>query len=90
MLQARNALLSEVFRLRRSLHDNSNWQITEPCGGDPISPLAMNAFNERISALMDGGRAYVDELANAATALEDAARSHGYTEDQIASSFSGR
>ena len=87
VLQARNALLSEVERLRKSLIINGHGRINELCGGDPISPYAKDAFNDRIDALMEGAHIYVDELALAVRALEDAARRYGYTEDQIAGSF---
>ena len=58
------------------------------CGGDPVSPEAASAFNERINGLVMSCVAYNRDLQAAAAALDDTARAYGYTDDEIAASYS--
>lgn len=61
------------------------------CGRDPVSPEAATAFLDRIGGLLQHCRTYNHDLRAAAFALDDTARSYGYTDDEIAASFeSGR
>jgi hypothetical protein len=57
------------------------------CGGDPVSPEAAGAFNERINGLIDSCRAYNRDLRAFAATLEASARTYGYTDEEIAASF---
>ncbi|MFC5996000.1 hypothetical protein ACFQE5_17480 [Pseudonocardia hispaniensis] len=58
VLQARAALLAEAHRLRRKLDVHDKDVRVGLCGGDPISPVAAQAFNERIGALLEHCRPY--------------------------------
>lgn len=88
VLQARAALLAEADRLdeeltvRRGRHASVGL-----CGGDPVSPDAAAAFNERIDALVAHCRAYNSELRSAASTLDATARLYGYTDEEIAASY---
>ena len=57
------------------------------CGGDPVSPEAAGAFNERINALVMELPGYNRQLRAAAYALDATARAYGYTDDEIAASY---
>lgn len=90
VLQARAALLAEADRLdiaiaRRTRSDGG----IGICGGDPVSPEAAAAFNERIAALIDDCRRYNQDLRESAHHLDAVARRYGYTEDEIEASFGG-
>jgi hypothetical protein len=88
VLQARAALLAEAERLDRELDLRHNTLSgVGLCGGDPVSPEAAKAFNERIGALVNDCRAYNRGLRASATALDATARKYGYTDDEIAASF---
>ena len=87
VLQARATLLAEADRLDIELAKRKLGSEVGLCGGDPLSPEAASAFNERINALVMGCQAYNSELRAAATALEDSARMYGYTDEQIAISY---
>jgi hypothetical protein len=91
VLKARAALLAEADRLDGELHRGGNdFTKVGLCGGDPVSPEAANAFNERISTLVANCRAYNRQLRWSASALDATARAYGYTDDEIAASFSPR
>ncbi|MFC4946835.1 hypothetical protein [Pseudonocardia sp. GCM10023141] len=88
VLQARAALLGEADRLETELlQQDRTWPGLGRCGGDPVSADASVAFDERSRALLDRCREYNDHLRKAAYALDAVARSYGYSEDEIASSF---
>lgn len=91
VLQARAALLAEADRLDDELR--KSWNLREGtdlvCGRDPVSPEAAAAFTERIAALQSNCTAYNRDLREAARALDDTARSYGFTDDEIAASFQG-
>jgi hypothetical protein len=88
VLKARAALLAEADRLDNELQMRHATQSgIGLCGGDPVSPEAAAAFNERIDALVQECRNYNRDLRASAVALEDTARGYGYTEDEIAASF---
>ncbi|MFC5995996.1 hypothetical protein ACFQE5_17460 [Pseudonocardia hispaniensis] len=87
VLQARAALLEETLRLRRALLVHASDEGIGLCGGDPISPVAAQAFNERIGALLEHCRRYTDDLETAGHTLGEIARRYGHTEDDIARSF---
>lgn len=88
VLQARAALLAEAERLDKDLQrSHREYAGVGLCGGDPVSPEAAHAFNERIDTLIDSCFAYNRDLRASATALEATARAYGYTDDEIAASF---
>ncbi|MBV9921334.1 MAG: hypothetical protein JOY78_10850 [Pseudonocardia sp.] len=89
VLKARAALLAEADRLDNELHRRGNdFAKVGLCGGDPVSPEAAGAFNERIDALLAACRNYNAQLRVSAGALDATARSYGFTDDEIAASFS--
>ena len=53
-----------------------------------MSPEAAGAFTERINALLMSCLAYNRDLQTAAAALDSTARAYGYTDDEIAASYS--
>ena len=88
VLQARAALLAEADRLDSELRDKHNdLAKVGVCGGDPVSPEAAHAFNERIDALVNSCLDYNRDLRSSAVALEATARAYGYTDDEIWASF---
>jgi hypothetical protein len=87
VLRARSALLAEARRLDLELDKRKLGSEVGLCGGDPVSPEAAGAFNERINELVMGCRAYNGQLRVAASALDATARAYGYTDDEIAASF---
>jgi hypothetical protein len=88
VLKARAALLAEADRLDLGLDQRKHGSVVGLCGGDPVSPEAAQAFTERIHALVAECRAYNRDLRAAANALDATAREYGYTDDQIAASYS--
>lgn len=88
MLKARAVLLAEAQRLDNLITvEQRRGPGVGLCGGDPVSPEAAQAFNERIEALLGQCRRYSQDLREAAYALDSVARSYGWTEDEIAASF---
>ena len=88
VLQARAALLDEARRLDLELDKRAHaFGGVGECGGDPVSPEAAGAFNERINALVMSCRDYNRDLHAAAYALDATARVYGYTDDEIAASY---
>jgi hypothetical protein len=88
VLQARAALLAEAERLDGALRARHGaFTGVGVCGGDPVSPEAAQAFNERINALVEGCRAYNSALRASATTLDATARAYGFTDSEIAASF---
>ena len=87
VLKARAALLAEADRLDLELDQRKHGSEVGLCGGDPVSPEAARAFNERINASSTSCRAYNRDLRAAANALDATARAYGYTDDQIAASY---
>ena len=87
VLAARAALLAEAERLDRELVERHRGHEVGRCGGDPVSPEAAVAFNERINALLENCFAYNRDLRAAASALDATAHKYGYTDEQIAESF---
>lgn len=87
VLQVAAALLTEAYRLDTTLEQKMDLAVVRDCGGDPVSPEATVAFNERIRELRQQCQAYNDELRDAGRALQDTARSYGVTEEQVAASF---
>lgn len=88
VLAARAALLAEADRLDIELSKRAHaYGGVGLCGGDPVSPEAASAFNERIDALVMGCLAYNRDLHAAAAALDVTARAYGYTDDEIAASY---
>ena len=89
VLKARAALLAEADRLDAQLRDKRyEFGGVGLCGGDPVSPEAARAFDERIDALAQGCFEYNRDLRSSAAALDATARAYGYSDDEIAASFS--
>ena len=89
VLQARAALLAEADRLDVELGKRAHaYGGVGLCGGDPVSPEAAGAFTERINALLMSCLAYNRDLQTAAATLDSTARAYGYTDDDIAASYS--
>jgi PE family len=88
VLAARAALLAEADRLDTALRDkHSDLTAVGLCGGDPVSPEAALAFNERINGLVTSCLQYNRDLRASASALDATARSYGFTDDEISASF---
>jgi hypothetical protein len=88
VLKARAALLAEADRLDTELRDkHSDLTGVGLCGGDPVSPEAATAFNERINALIKSCFDYNRDLRTSAATLDATARAYGYTDYEIAESF---
>ena len=88
VLQARAALLAEADRLDKNLQrTHRDFGSVGRCGGDPVSPEAAAAFDERINALVEQCFTYNRDLRSSAYALDATARSYGYTDDEIDASF---
>ncbi len=64
-----------------------------PMGDDPVSDDVALAVTDRIRDAEDSYfttcQAWVDNLYQAAEALADTARQYGYTDEEIAASFTG-
>jgi hypothetical protein len=88
VLQARAALLGEALRLKDTMRIESGSTQIGVCGGDPVSFDAAPAFNERIAVLIGQCRQYTEELELAADSLGKIAHRYGFTEIEIAQSFS--
>jgi hypothetical protein len=88
VLQARAALLSEALHLKDTMRIESGSTQIGMCGGDPVSSDAAPAFNERIALLIGQCRQYTEELEAAADSLAKVAHLYGFTETEIAQSFS--
>jgi hypothetical protein len=88
VLKARAALLAEADRLDKNLQrTHREFGGVGRCGGDPVSPEASKAFDERINALVGHCFGYNRDLRASAFALDATARAYGYTDDEIAASF---
>jgi hypothetical protein len=87
VLQARAALLSEALRLRDSIKLHGAGVTVGRCGNDPVSADASGAFSQRIERLIDHCTRYIADLEMAGAQLGDIARSYGYTEGEIETSF---
>jgi hypothetical protein len=88
VLQARAALLGEALRLKDALKSAGIDQGVGLCGGDPVSADAADAFNRRIAALITSCHCYTEDLETAAEALGEMASRYGFTDADIAASFS--
>jgi hypothetical protein len=90
VLRARDALLAEA----ESFHDFLTTTFVDRrdliglCGGDPISQQAQRAFSQKIQQnAVAPARQYIQELTKGAEELAEVARGFGFTERQIADSF---
>jgi hypothetical protein len=88
VLRARGILLAEADRLDREMvRLGTAMPPLTDCGDDPVSRDATPAFTQRIAALIEQCLQYNRDLREAAYALDAAARSYGWTEEEIATSF---
>jgi len=93
VLAKRAALLAEAADFRQFL--DSIWEdlFMTPMGGDPVSHDVARAVTDRIRDADDSYfnvcQAWVNNLYQAAEALAETARQYGYTDEEIAASFTG-
>ena len=91
VLEVRSVLLGEAERLLHSVRVSSfrlGW--VGPCGGDPVSAEASAAFDARIRIVVERCQRYALQLKQAGNALDQIARSYGYTDAQLAASLTSR
>ncbi len=87
------ALLAEAADFRQFL--DSIWDVLrmEPMGGDPVSIDVAQAVTDRIRDAEDSYfnvcQAWVNNLHQTAKALAETARQYGFTDEEIAASFTG-
>lgn len=88
VLQVRNSIRLQADQIRDSLQTAQfSWRV-EKCGGDPISADATIAFNRKINEVLAVHWSHHKELIDAADRLNEVALTYGYTEAQIADSWS--
>jgi hypothetical protein len=88
VLAVRSVLLGEAERLLELIRvpgSRADW--VGRCAGDPVSGEAADAFNARISRVLEQCRRYAVALRAAGMSLDEVARRYGYTDAQIAASF---
>jgi hypothetical protein len=87
------ALLAEAADFRQFLDSIWDDLRMEPMGGDPVSLDVARAVTDRIRDADDSYfnvcQQWVNNLRQTAEALAETARQYGYTEEEIAASFTG-
>lgn len=93
VLQVRAGVLAAAIELRDGVQDLADGMLMEPCGGDPVSADVARAVNYRTvhaeNSYINIGFAHAEEGFRTADELAEAARTYGYSEEQIQSSFRG-
>jgi hypothetical protein len=88
------ALLAEADDFRLFLERVWDQLFMTPMGGDPVSHDVAHVVTDRIRDAEDSYfnvcQQWVDNLYRTAEALAETARQYGYTDEEIAASFSGR
>jgi hypothetical protein len=87
------ALLAEADDFRLFLERIWDQLFMTPMGGDPVSHDVAHAVTDRIRDAEDSYfnvcQQWVDNLYQAAEALAETARQYGFTDEEIAASFTG-
>jgi hypothetical protein len=93
VLAKRVALLAEADDFQLFLNHIWDQLFMKPMGGDPVSHDVARAVTDRIRDADDSYfnvcQAWVNNLYQAAEALAETARQYGYTDEEIAASFTG-
>ena len=89
VLDVRKAILTEADDLRTYVRMHSHDLKVGLCGSDPVSPLAAQAFNEKIDAHLKEIDTYLRSLRDVGEQLAQVARNYGHTEAEITASFQG-
>jgi len=93
VLAKRAALLAEADDFQQFLERIWDQLRMAPMGGDPVSHDVARMVTDRIRDAEDSYfnvcQAWVNNLYQAAEALAETARQYGYTDDEIAASFTG-
>jgi len=88
VLQLHSAVTGEHDRLAKVLMTSRN-EPAQRCGDDPVSYDAQAAFGAKVGALFEAVTAHVDRLGTQAEELAAAAKSYGFTEQEIAAAVAG-
>ncbi len=87
------ALLAEAADFQQFLDSIWDELRMEPCGGDPVSVDVARAVTDRIrdgeDSYFNVCQAWVNNLRQMAEALAETARQYGFTDEEIAASFTG-
>ncbi|MGH3751938.1 MAG: hypothetical protein ACRDRP_04430 [Pseudonocardiaceae bacterium] len=93
VLAKRAALLAEADDFQQFLDSIWDQLRMEPMGGDPVSHDVARAVTYRMRDAEDSYfsvcQAWVNNLYQAAEALAETARQYGFTDEEIAASFTG-
>lgn len=93
VLAKRAALLAEADDFQLFLNHTWDQLFMTPMGGDPVSQDVARAVTDRIRDAEDSYfnvcQQWVDNLYQTADALAETARQYGYTDEEIAASFTG-
>ena len=88
ILQLHSVVAAEHDRLAKLVMTARN-EPAQRCGDDPVSHDAQAVFAAKVGALFDAVTAHVDRLGAQAGELAAAARSYGFTEEEIAAAVAG-
>ena len=93
VLAKRTALLAEADDFQLFLNHIWDQLFMKPIGGDPVSHDVARAVTDRVRDADDSYfnlcQAWVNNLYQAAEALAETAWQYGYTDEEIAASFTG-
>lgn len=93
VLSKRAALLAEAHSFQMVINDVNNQSRMVPMGGDPVSGDVANGINDRLwddpDSYVKVCQAWVNNLFQAAEAMAQVAEQYGFTDEEIAASFSG-
>lgn len=92
VLAKRAALLAEAEEFQQFLNRIRDDLRMEPMGGDPVSGDVARGVTDRIrndnDSYFNVCQTWVNNLFNTADSLTDVARQYGFTDEEIAASFS--
>ncbi|ANY07522.1 hypothetical protein AFB00_15850 [Pseudonocardia sp. HH130630-07] len=87
VLGVRHALQFQADQMQVALFDARKAVDQPPCGADPVSIEAAQAFDEKILQIIAVHEAHRLEIVGAVDRLRDAALEYGYTDQDIENSF---
>ena len=87
ILAVRNSIEQQAREIQVALQSVNMGGSVEPCGGDPISADATPMFRVKIDKILALHWAHHSELREAVDRLTETAKQYGYTEADIAKSF---